>query len=137
MDSDNRDKNDKKGLLQQLIELAKVDNDVQEIEFRFLVILAGQLGITKMELFEIMQEHISFHPPKHEYERIIQFQRLCLMMYADGKVLESELNYVNQMGIKMGLHPAATQEVLRLMDEEKMIPVPAERLLEIFRTHHN
>jgi uncharacterized tellurite resistance protein B-like protein len=137
MEEEKNDKNQRLGLLQQLLKLAEIDNDFQDIEFKFLVILAGQLGISKQELFDMMQDHIAFHPPQKEQDRIIQFQRLCLMMFADGEVKEEELSYVRQMGFRLGLHAYATEEVLRLMLEEKMIPVPPELLLEIFKTFRN
>jgi uncharacterized tellurite resistance protein B-like protein len=137
MEEEKNDKNQRLGLMQQLLKLAEIDNDFQDIEFKFLVILAGQLGISKHELFDMMQDHIAFHPPQKEQDRIIQFQRLCLMMFADGEVKEEELSYVRQMGFRLGLHTHATEEVLRLMLEENMIPVPPEILLEIFKTFHN
>ena len=137
MEEANNDKNERKGLLQQLLKLAEIDNDFQDIEFKFLVILAGQLGISKHELFDMMQDHIEFNPPQKEQDRIIQFQRLCLMMFADGEVKEEELTYVRQMGFRLGLHTHATEEVLRLMLVEKLVPVPPETLLEIFKTFHN
>lgn len=136
----NKDKdknNERLGLLKQLILMAKADEEVREIEFEFLLILADQMGVSKDEFLDLFEQYISFHPPKMEYDRILQFQRLIMIMNIDSEVDQDELDYLRKLGLRMGLHPSATDEVLRIMGTYPNKVVPPEKLIEIFKTFHN
>lgn len=132
------DKNKERlSLLKELIKMAKADNDVRAIEFEFLLLLSEQMGITKDEFMDLFEQYISFHPPKLEHERILQFQRLVMIMNIDHKVDQDELNYARELGMRMGLHPSATNEVLQIMGNYPKKVVPPEKLIAIFKTFHN
>jgi hypothetical protein len=137
MDQD-KDKNEERlSLLKQLILMAKADEEVRDIEFEFLLVLANQMGVSKEEFIELFEQYISFHPPKMEYDRILQFQRLVMIMNIDKLIDQEELDYLRKLGIRMGLHPSATDEVLRIMGDFPNKVVPPEKLIEIFKTFHN
>ncbi len=131
------EKNEKLGLLAQLVQLAQSDDNFKEQEFQFLLAIAAQMGVTKEDFKQIFEENIQFQPPKFEAERILQLQRLILLMNVDKEIGEEELNYIKSAGIRMGLHPAATSSVLNEMHNYENNIVPPERLIEIFRTYHN
>ncbi|MFT5859085.1 MAG: hypothetical protein ACI865_001181 [Flavobacteriaceae bacterium] len=132
------EKNDEKlSLMSELIQLAKADNTVQQVEFEFLLTLATQLGVTKSEFKELFEKNIAFNPPKLEFQRIVQFQRLILLMNVDLNIDASEMNYIKNLGIRMGLHPDATNEVMRLMMTYENKVVPPDVLIGIFKTFHN
>ncbi len=130
-------KNQKKGILSELIKLAKVDNDLGSIEFEFILKLAVQMGVTKPELMKLFEEYIEFSPPKLEEERILHFHRLVLLMNVDENSTKEEINHIKQAGLKMGLNPAATDEILRIMKQYDQNIVPSDRLIEIFTLYHN
>lgn len=130
-------KNEHLSLLKELIKMAKADEDVRQIEFEFLLVLSQQMGITKEEFLDLFEKYIEFYPPKLEHERILQFQRLLLVMNIDQHIEEEELDYIKQLGIRMGLHPMATNEVLRIMDDYPNKVIPPDKLIEIFKTYHN
>ena len=129
--------NEKSGLIAQLIQLAKADNQLKESEFQFLISLAVQMGVTKDEFKQLFEETIKFQSPQFEGERILQFQRLILLMNIDVEIDESELNYIKDVGIRMGLHPSATNTVLMEMHNYENKVIPPDRLIEIFSTYHN
>lgn len=129
--------NEKLGLLAQLIQLAHADDELKESEFQFLLTLAIQMGVTKDEFKQLFEENIKFQPPRFEAERIVQFQRLILLMNVDLEIDESELNYIKDAGIRMGLHPSATNTVLKEMHNYENKIIPPARLIEIFSTYHN
>ncbi len=131
------EENEKLGLLTQLVQLAKADNEVRESEFQFLFSLASQMGITKEDFLRLFEENIDFQPPRLEAERIVQFQRLILLMNVDLEIDEREMSYIRNVGIRMGLQPSATNTVLREMHNYKNKIVPPARLIEIFSTYHN
>jgi uncharacterized tellurite resistance protein B-like protein len=132
------DKNKERlSLLAELIKMAKADDEVREIEFDFLLILAQQMGVSKEDFKVLFEQYIAFHPPKLVGERILQFQRLILIMNVDVDMAQDELDYIRELGIKMGLHPNATNEVLKIMNNYENKVVPPEKLIAIFKTFHN
>ncbi|NVK63287.1 MAG: TerB family tellurite resistance protein [Flavobacteriales bacterium] len=131
------EENEKLGLLAQLVQLAQSDDHFKEQEFQFLLAIAAQMGVTKEDFKQIFEENIRFQPPKFEAERILQLQRLILLMNVDKEISEEELDYIKSAGIRMGLHPSATNSVLSEMHNYKNNIIPPERLIEIFRTYHN
>ena len=131
------DKNEKHSLLSELIKLAKSDDNLREIEFDFLLAIASQMGVTKEEFKQLFEQHIEYLPPKLEAERILQFQRLVLLMNVDQKIDNEEQDYIKNAGIRMGLNPLAVEEVLRVMYEYDNKAVPPDRLIGIFKTYHN
>lgn len=135
MDDDKR--KERLSILSDLIKMAKADKEIRDIEFQFLLSIAGQLGVTKDDFKQLFEEYIEFNPPKMEFDRIIQFQRLILLMNIDLTIDKEELDYIKDLGMKMGLHPSATAEVLKVMHEYPNKVVPPERLIGIFKTFHN
>lgn len=128
---------EKLSLLTELIKLAKADNEVRNAEFEFLYAIAKQLNVSDVDFQQVFEEHIEFTPPTNELDRIVQFQRLVLMMNVDQKVSEKEMNHIRQIGIRLGLAPRATDEVLKLMKEHPNGMLPPDKLLGIFKTFHN
>lgn len=131
------EKNERLSLLAELIKLAKADDEIREIEFQFLLSIAAQMGVTKEDFKILFEQYIEFNPPKLEFERIIQFQRLVLLMNVDLDINETELEYIKDLGMRMGLHPMATSEVLKVMHDYPTKVIPPERLISIFKTFHN
>lgn len=131
------DNNEKLGMLAQLIKMAQADEKIREIEFQFLLALAVQMGVTKDDFKKLFEENIEFQPPLLESDRIIQFQRLILLMNVDLEIDERELDYIRDLGIRMGLHPHATNTVLEEIHNYENKIIPPERLIEIFTTFHN
>lgn len=131
------EKNEKLSLLAQLVKLARADKEVKQAEYDFLSIIAIQLKITPEEFKTVFEENIEFQPPKLEADRILQFQRLILLMQVDQSIESEELNHIREIGIRMGLNPSATNKVLEIMKKYENGIVPPEELLAIFRIHHN
>lgn len=130
-------KDEKLSLLAELIKLAKADNEIRDVEFQFLLSIAAQLGVTKDDFKRLFEENIEFNPPKLESDRIVQFQRLVLLMNVDLNIDDAEIEYIKSLGIKMGLHPSATDCVLKEMHNYTNKVIPPQRLIEIFKTFHN
>lgn len=128
---------EKLSLLTELIKLAKTDKDLRQSEFEFLFAIAKQLEVSESDFKSLFDNYIEFTPPKNEFERIVQFQRLVLLMNVDRNVTEIELNHVRQIGIRMGLSPQATNEVLEAMNTHENGMIPPEILIGIFKKQHN
>lgn len=131
------DRTERLSLLSELIKLAKADKEIREQEYQFLAAIAHQLEITSEEFKELFDTYIEFTPPKMEMDRIVQFQRLVLMMNVDDEIKETELNHIKSLGIRMGLSPGATNAVLHEMNKYETGVIPPNRLMEIFKAQFN
>lgn len=133
-------KNDLKerlSLLTELIKLAKSDELLRQAEFDFLYAIAKQLDISDDQFRDLFENYIEFTPPKNEMDRIVQFQRLILMMNVDRSVSSEELDHIREIGIRMGLAPRATDKVLETMKNFENGLIPPDELISIFKTFHN
>ena len=88
-------------------------------------------------MLELFKSPAPFDPETSEMDRIIQFHRLVLLMNVDTNVDYSELQFIRQLAIKMGLNPRATNEVLERMKDYENNVVPPNELIAIFQKHHN
>ena len=131
------DHQEKLSLLSQLVKLARADEEVKESEFTFLSSIASQLGVSQEEFKGIFDEYIDFEPPAFEFDRIVQLQRLVLLMNVDLEIDNNELYIIKNLGMKLGLNVLAIEEVLEVMHEYPNKMLPPERLIGIFKAFHN
>jgi hypothetical protein len=129
--------NEKLSLLTELIKLANCDKKLREKEYDFIMIIAERLGVDKVTCDRLFAEYIEFTPPKSEFDRILQFHRLVLLMNIDQDANEKELNFIKNLEIRMGLSPLATNQVLTEMHNYPGKIVPSERLIQIFKEQYN
>ncbi len=132
-----KDHLEKLSLLTELIKLAKVDQNLRDSEYEFLAAIANQIGVSKEDFESLFEKYIEFQPPLFEFDRIVQLQRLVLLMNVDRTVDSKQLNLIKDLGIRMGLNPSAVAEVLRIMTNYTNSMLPPEKLISIFKTFHN
>ncbi len=133
----NRNKLEKISLIQSLIALSKSDNKYDEIERKFISKIAEMVGISLDQLRKIETSENIFAPPKSEFARILQFQRLILIMCIDGEMSNSEKHYIRDVGIRMGLNPQAIEEVLLEVKNYPERAIPSNVIINIFTKFHN
>ncbi len=131
------DKTEKLSLITELIKLARVDQEVREIEYQFLMAIALQLQITPEEFKSLFDEYIDFTPPQGEFDRILQLQRLILLSNVDLQNSEKEIAFIKEVGVNMGLNPMAINEVLQRMHDYENKIIPPDKLIEIFTRNYN
>lgn len=128
---------EKLSVLSEMIQFAKVDGLIGDLEFDFLRSIAEKLAVSSNDfeaLFNKEPEHVI---PKTEGDRILQFHRLVLLMNVDQIQEESEVGRLHNIGLKMGLPPAAISQVLSVMHEYPNNIVPPDVLISIFKAHYN
>jgi len=128
---------EKLSLLTELIKLAKCDQQIREQEYQFLLTIAQSLEVSQKEFDSLFENYIEFTPPESEFERILQFHRLVLLMNVDQETSDSELDFLRNIGIRIGLSPMATNKVLSEMNNYPNKVIPPGRLIEIFKEHYN
>lgn len=127
--------NEKLSLVSELINLAKADNRLDDNETGFIKIIGNMIGLQDEEILPLFETPVEFDPQSSELDRILQFHRLVLLMNVDRDVTQEELNYVKDLGIKMGLNTRATNEVLERMYDYENHVIPPDELIAIFRKH--
>lgn len=129
--------NEKLSILTELIKLARVDNQVKNEEYNFLLAMARLLKIDKSQLDTLFTKYIDFTPPPLEVDRILQFQRLVLLANVDMEIVSNEIEMLKAAGLRLGLNSDAIENVIIEMKKYKNGIVPTNRLIEIFKAHHN
>ena len=128
---------EKLSLLTELIKLARCDQEVREQEYNFLLTIAQSLNVSKEDLDSLFDKYIDFTPPNSEFERILQFHRLVLLMNVDVETSDIEVEFLKDIGIRIGLNPMATNRVLAEMNRYPDKVIPPEKLIEIFKEQYN
>ena len=128
---------EKLSLLTELIKLARIDNKLREQEYNFLQTIAKSLNVSKEDFDKLFEEYIEFTPPESEFERILQFHRLVLLMNVDTETSDAEIDFLKDIGIRIGLSPSATNQVLTRMNDYPNKVIPPETLIEIFKKQFN
>ncbi len=128
---------EKLSLLTELIKLARCDQQVRDQEYRFLLTIAKSLDVSKDDFDSLFQDYIEFTPPESEFERILQFHRFVLLMNIDQESSDLEIEFLKDVGIRIGLNPLATNRVLTEMNLYPDKLIPPEKLIEIFKEHYN
>ncbi|PIB26920.1 hypothetical protein [Maribacter sp. 4G9] len=128
---------EKLSILSEMIAFARIDNTLKQSEYDFLFNVAQNLDISKKEfdaLFEMEVEHII---PKSQADRLVQFNRLILLMNIDNENNLKEIERLHDIGLRMGLPPSAIEQVLSIMHEYPNKIVPPEIIINIFKAHYN
>ncbi len=128
---------EKLSLLTELIKLARCDHKVREQEYEFLLTIAQSINVSKEDFDSLFEKYIEFMPPESEFDRILQFHRLVLVMNVDQETSDLEIKFIKDIGIRLGLNPFATNQVLADMNKYPEKIIPPEKLIEIFKAHYN
>ncbi|MCB0402482.1 MAG: TerB family tellurite resistance protein [Flavobacteriales bacterium] len=128
---------EKLSLIQDMIALSQADGHVSFMEDHFILSIATKLGVSAQELQQLKENPVSFNPQEVEMDRITHFYRLLLLMGVDDEHHEEEIEFCKNTGLKMGLRPAAINEVIdRLLESENGM-LPPDEIIRIFQAHHN
>ncbi len=128
---------EKLSILSEMISFARVDDTLKQAEYDFLFNVAQQLGVPKKvfdALFITEAEHVI---PKSQADRLVQFNRLILLMNVDNTQELNEIKRLHDIGLAMGLPPSAIQQVLSIMHTYPNKIVPPEVLISIFKAYSN
>lgn len=120
----------------EMIAFARADDVISDSEYYFLFSVSEQLGIDKDTFESLFETEVKKIMPKTQAERILQFHRLVLLMNLDEQHT-AEVTKLHNIGLGMGLPPAAIEQVLTVMHSYPNKIVPPEVLIEIFKAHYN
>lgn len=128
---------EKISLLSEMIDFAVIDLELHDKEYDFLLLIATEFKIEKevfLKLFERKNKPLVI---KDEFERILQFYRLALLMHSDGILHKNEIISINEIGIRMGLNPVGIRRVLHLMENNSYQRLAPEIVICAFEEQLN
>ncbi|THV60248.1 TerB family tellurite resistance protein [Flagellimonas alvinocaridis] len=128
---------EKLSILSEMIAFARVDHSLKESEYQFLLKVALNLGVQRDVFDGLLKENSPRIVLKTQAERIVQFHRLLLLMNVDQEQHKKEVNTLYNIGLHMGLPPAAIGQVLEVMHNYPDKVIPPDVLINIFKAHYN
>lgn len=128
---------EKLSILSEMIAFARVDNTLKQSEYDFLFNVAQSLEISKKEFDTLFQTEVEHVIPKSLADRLVQFNRLILLMNIDNQNNLKEIERLHDIGLRMGLPPSAIEQVLSIMHNYPNKIVPPEVIINIFKAHYN
>ncbi len=130
-------KEEKLSLLSEMIQFAKADKKLNELEYNFILAIASQLQITKEEIDMLIEKEVEKKNLQPESQRILQFHRLILLMNVDQETSQIEIHKIKEIGLHMGLRPEAIDIVLEKMYDYPNKVIPPQELIAIFTRFYN
>lgn len=130
-------KEEKLGLLSDLIALAQADHHVSEEEYQFIMTLAKRFEIDRETVHDLFHNPVESKPIVSELGRITHFHKLVLMMNIDLKTKESEVAALRNFGLRMGIRMEIIDQVMLRMDKYENKLIPTEELVRIFQAYYN
>jgi hypothetical protein len=130
-------RSEKISLLSELIAFALIDGELHDKEFDFLKLLSQELGIEKPAFIDLFRKRDEIIPIKDNFNRIVHFYQLSLLMYCDEIVHKYEDVSIHKIGLKLGLNPTAMNRVLNLMKNTPNHILPPEKVICIFEEQLN
>jgi hypothetical protein len=128
---------EKISLLSEMIAFAIIDGELHDREYDFLLLISEELEIDKEIFLELFNKRNEFIIIKDEFNRIIHFYRLALLMHCDGVLHKREKIAIHEMGITMGLNPFAMKRILKLMEDSPKQMIAPEKLICAFQEQLN
>lgn len=128
---------EKLSILSEMIAFARVDHSLKDSEYQFLLGVASNLGINKKTFEALLKQKSPKVTLKSQAERIVQFNRLLLLMNVDQEQHQKEISKLYNIGLHMGLPPSAISQVLEVMHKYPNMVVPPDVLINIFKAHYN
>lgn len=130
-------KEEKLGLLSDLIALAQADHHISEEEYQFIMTLARRFEIDKETVHDLFHNPVDSKPIVTELGRITHFHKLVLMMNIDLKTKDAEVAALRNFGLKMGIRMEIIDQVMLRMDKYENKLIPTEELVRIFQAYYN
>ena len=128
---------EKISLLTEMIDFAVIDLELHDKEYDFLFLISKELNIEKevfLKLFERKNKPLVI---KNEFDRILHFYKLALLMHCDGVLHHNETISIHEIGIKMGLNPTGIKRILHLMENNTNKQIAPEIVICAFQEQHN
>jgi len=108
----------KKAHVRNLVALASVDGHIHSAELKFIRKIGKKYGLKPRQISSLIdkRDEWEIQIPKHPEESLDQLHDLILMVFADGRVDEKELEFCRHMVKGMGFREDLVNKMLELFD---------------------
>lgn len=117
--------------------MARIDHNQRDSEYQLMMAIAHLMQVPQTEFDLLFNEYVALEPPHLEVDRITLFHELCMVASIDMEVNPKEVIYLKEMGLRLGLSSGAVDAVIDEMKMNQGKVLSPERLLAIFKAHHN
>jgi hypothetical protein len=122
--------------LKALYHLACADNIYTRSEAVYIRSVAQRFGIDEAELQNFDGSEPDLELPGHEHKLYSLFHRLAVVIMVDNEITTQEKEYCFNLGVKMGLHPSAINEIIASVEDGDFGAAPND-VTDIFRKYLN
>lgn len=108
----------KKNHLRNLIALAKADGNLHEDEEKMLYKMGEKYGLKDRQIASLIRSNksIELTIPENHDQKMNQLFDLVLMVYADGVVEESEIEFCQELMIQFGFRKEIVKWMISMFD---------------------
>lgn len=128
-----------RSIIALMINMSLVDGFSVPIEEAYIRDIAHQFGIANAELQVIVEnpDRYAFEAPTLEKDRMTILYYLLFTMRADGDIEEREVNYLHDMGLKLGIQPALIGDMIDVMRTYAQKEIPPTVMIEQIKKYLN
>lgn len=123
--------------LSMLMQIAKADSNVEDIEIEFYLSVANRLGVRKEDYEKVFYNGHEYAPPKDEVSRVVLFHNLILLIYIDNNIDGREIHFCHDLGLKLGLNTSAVRDILTKLKEDPKVAIDPQRVDKAFKSFLN
>ncbi|MEL7001912.1 MAG: hypothetical protein AAFN93_04160 [Bacteroidota bacterium] len=123
--------------LKVLYHAAISDGIYSKAEAIYIRRVAENLGVDIENIEYSGENRFDLELPEKEYLLYSLFHRLALIALVDNEMTSAERHFCLDMGIRMGLHPQAVNEVLDLIVKEGAFNTTPEAIIDVFIRYSN
>lgn len=108
------DKKKRKSHFKNLLAVAMVDGNLDNVEFEYIMQLADKCYMSRDEIQRVIDfpQAISFHPPKTDRERFDQMYDLVTVMLVDGNIDDREMQLCKVFAMRLGFKPILVDKLV-------------------------
>ncbi len=117
----------KKNHLKNLISLAKADGNLHPDEEKMIYKIGDKYGLKDRQIASLLRSNkkTELHVPDSDDEKMDQLYDIVMMVYADGVVEESEIEFCEELVALFGYKSEIVSWLISIFDEGN-IPTPME-----------
>lgn len=109
----------KKNHLKNLIALAKADGHLHQAEEKMIYKIGDKYGLKDRQIASLLrsEKKLELHVPETHDEKMDQLYDVVMMVYADGVVEDSEIEFCEELVDKFGYKKDIVQWLIKIFDE--------------------
>lgn len=128
-----------RSIIALMIQMSQADAFSAPIEEDYIRGIAKELGIHNSELQVILAhpDRYTFEAPPKEQDRMTILYYLLFTMRVDGDIDEREVNYLHDVGLKLGVQPALIGDMVNVMRKYAKEDIPPNVLIDQIKKYLN